>query len=233
MNASDLGAALEAFYASPHGLYAQKALSPYFRTARSERAYNILIVGYALPFIHAVRGARNVALMPEASLQAPAITPGVTFVPHREDGSLPFKAETFHRIFLIHCLEHAIFPGHLMREVSRCLTFAGKLTLFLPTKKAYTSTLFPQKTQEDLWNAKTFTTLLSESGLTEHKKSSALFFSNVCNTRRRHFALCFEHMFRHCNLNLGGSIEVIQATKHAKHAHPDRQWQTLMPQMSS
>lgn len=136
--------ALEAFHASPMGkrlVWHVKTLIPV--TPPQER---LLTIGFSAPLLDAIvkeeTDAQGAATFPKVGLEqhgqssgeAASITPMRTTLDMRTDGSLPFKTHPpFSTVVLLHSLEYAPYPQHLMREVWRVLKPGGLLLMVLPT----------------------------------------------------------------------------------------------------
>jgi SAM-dependent methyltransferase len=136
--------ALKTFHASSMGkrlVWHVKTLIPV--TPPQER---LLAIGFPSPLLDAVvteeLKARGAATFPKVGLEqhgqdsseTATITPMRTILELKAGGSLPLKAPAhFSTVVLLHSLEYAPYPQHLMREVWRVLKPGGLLLMVLPT----------------------------------------------------------------------------------------------------
>ena len=222
---------LDAFYASSAGLYTQKALLPYFSKRPLHKEDKCLAVGYVAPFLTALRATHKVALIPHDSGITPAITPDTTLLTYKEGGCFPLKENTFQHIFLIHCLESALYPAHLLREATRRLQPGGRLTLFVPqSKTCWRSDRFPWEANQT-WSPDRIKEQLEQNQLTLLKSNAALLFPSA--SKWNALMLPLEHTLRCMMLDMWGNMEIVQAAKMLSYTGQKPQERQLMPQLSS
>jgi SAM-dependent methyltransferase len=122
--------AVAAFYSSPLGEVAQRMLARRLAAAWPDvTGLDVLGFGYAGPLLAAVTGApcRVVNAFPAAQGAAPWPEEGPSACVLTEDERLPFMDAVFDRSILVHALEEAHRPHHLLREVWRVMAPEGRL----------------------------------------------------------------------------------------------------------
>jgi SAM-dependent methyltransferase len=128
---------LRAFYATPLGRVAREMLGRKVEEAWGDaRGLDVLGLGYATPFLEAVRAKarRTVAAMP--ATQGVEVWPGgegnqATLV---EETSLPFPNAMFDRVLAVHALEEADDPAAVLREIWRVMAPSGRLIVAVASR---------------------------------------------------------------------------------------------------
>jgi SAM-dependent methyltransferase len=122
---------LRTFYGEPAGALARRLLARRLDDAWGEAAgCDVLVVGYATPWLDAFIGARRVvAAMPGG--QGVELWPSVgrNRTVLVDDRRLPFAAGSFDRVLLVHALEEAEDAPRLLLEAVRALAPAGRIIL--------------------------------------------------------------------------------------------------------
>jgi len=120
---------LRAFYASPLGAAAREMVGRKVAEAWGDgRGLDVLGLGYATPFLDALRpkARRVLAVMPAA--QGVEVWPGGrgNLACLADEFSLPLPNALFDRILCAHALEESDAPLELLREVARVLAPSGR-----------------------------------------------------------------------------------------------------------
>ena len=128
---------LRAFYDAPLGQVVRRLMRRRLREIwGSVSGCRMLGIGYTTPFM---RPFMNEAL---CSVNAMPAAQGVTFWPDAgpgcvtlcEESELPFQAETFDRVLIVHGVECTGKLDAMMREVWRVMTGNGRLLLVVPNR---------------------------------------------------------------------------------------------------
>jgi SAM-dependent methyltransferase len=128
---------LRDFYQTPLGLVARRLLAQKIR-AKWPRLNGAVVMGFgfASPFLGSFRGEaqRICALMPEGqgALVWPAADRNMSVLV--EEQHLPLPDNCVDRMLIVHGLEVAERPGHVLREMWRVLTPNGRLMIIAPNR---------------------------------------------------------------------------------------------------
>jgi SAM-dependent methyltransferase len=129
---------LRDFYASPLGQLARRLLSRRLRRrCRPGRGETVLGLGFASPYLAAIRGdaERIGALMPAGQGALVWPSEGVVRSMLVEEERLPLADAVVARMLVVHCLEAAARERHLLREMWRVLKPEGRLLLVVPNRR--------------------------------------------------------------------------------------------------
>jgi SAM-dependent methyltransferase len=138
--AEDAGAFTQ-FYASPHGKVVIAALRARLRALwPGMPGASMLGLGYALPYLRIWRTEdrdRTLACLPAQIGPArwPRHRPNLACV--AEETRLPFPDLHFHRVLMVHVLEHAEHVRPMLREVWRVLKDDGRLLVVVPNRTGW------------------------------------------------------------------------------------------------
>ncbi|MDE2579668.1 MAG: methyltransferase domain-containing protein [Hyphomicrobiales bacterium] len=128
---------LRSFYASPLGLFAERALSRYLRTRWQNCAgLSVLGLGYAVPFIGQFReeAVRVAAFMPAEQGVVNWPAEGASSTALVDGGAIPLPDSCIDRVLLVHALEATEHPREMLSEIWRILTPGGRLVLIAPNR---------------------------------------------------------------------------------------------------
>ena len=128
---------LRDFYASPLGQVARRMIRRQVRGAWSNvGGMNILGIGYAPPFLSALRGEaeRTIAAMParQGVMHWPEDASGLTLL--ADEADLPFPDLFFDRVIMVHALECSDQVTPMMREIWRVMSGNGRLLVVAPNR---------------------------------------------------------------------------------------------------
>jgi SAM-dependent methyltransferase len=123
---------LRAFYATPLGRVTRQLISRKIQEAwQGGRGLDVLALGYATPFLDALRpgATRVVAAMPAAQgVEAwPAGLRNLSCLV--DEAALPMPNALFDRVLAVHALEESDSPLALLREVWRVLAPSGRVIM--------------------------------------------------------------------------------------------------------
>lgn len=123
-------AAVATFYGSPLGEAAQRMLARRVAAAWPDvTGLDVLGYGYAGPLLGGLTGGPRRIVNAFPAAQGAVVWPdeGLSACVLTEDERLPFMDAVFDRAILVHALEEAQRPQHLLREVWRVMAPEGRL----------------------------------------------------------------------------------------------------------
>ena len=123
-------AAVATFYGSPLGEAAQRMLARRVAAAWPDvTGLDVLGYGYAGPLLGGLTGGARRIVNAFPAAQGAVVWPdeGLSACVLTEDERLPFMDAVFDRAILVHALEEAQRPQHLLREVWRVMAPEGRL----------------------------------------------------------------------------------------------------------
>lgn len=129
---------LRQFYAGPLGRAAREMLGRKLAEAWGDaRGLDVLGLGYATPFLEAMRPAarRTVAAMPGAQGVEAWPSGGRNLACLADEAALPFPNALFDRVLVVHALEEATDPRALLREVWRVMAPSGRVILAAASRR--------------------------------------------------------------------------------------------------
>jgi SAM-dependent methyltransferase len=129
---------LQAFYATRRGQLARRLVNAQLRALWSEvRGETVVGLGYPIPFLPVLDGARTIAIMPAAQGCARWPAQAASRVILAREDELPLEDGAADRVLLAHALEHAADPRRLLREIWRVLADGGRLLLIVPNRAGF------------------------------------------------------------------------------------------------
>lgn len=207
---------LRNFYASPLGCVVNDALSEKITTHFTNMSNcRIAGIGYATPYLSSMRNNTKctLAFMPAAQ--------GVMNWPLHEANTatlvdehmLPLADSVLDRILVIHSLEHAVSPHHMLRELWRVLVPNGRLLIIVPNRRGLwawaESTPFGYGRP---FSRSQLTTLLHESMLSPVRWSQALHMPPFSKNRLKGWGDLCNRFGERLWPTFGGVI-LVEATK--------------------
>ena len=171
---------LRDFYATPLGQVARRLLTRNIRArCRGRTASTFIGLGFASPFLAPFRNevTRLGAFMPETqgALVWPSTGPVLSVLV--EEDRLPLPGNSVDCLLLVHCLEMALRPENLLREIWRVLAPEGRILIVVPNRRGVwartDNTPFGQGRPYSRWQ---LVTLLVQSLFTPVDWGGALYF---------------------------------------------------------
>lgn len=207
---------LRDFYATPLGQVARRVLSRRIRAHwRGTTGATFMGLGFASPFLAPFRNeaARIGALMPESqgALVWPNSGPVLSVLV--EEDRLPLPGNSIDRMLVIHCLEVAARPEHLLREIWRVLSPEGRVLIVVPNRRGVwarmDNTPFGQGRPYSRWQLES---LLAQSLFTPVEWSGALYFPPISRPMLLRSGPAWERLGARIASRIGGVI-VVEAKK--------------------
>jgi len=162
---------LKSFYASPVGSRVVSIVTTHLQRVWKKNT-PFLGVGYVIPFMQAMLSAsascqKQVGLLPKNTPQPDFIHPQQQWLHLPDSETFPVTSGEVDFIFLIHCLEQALYPQHMLREVWRTLKPEGRALIFLTrSTSAWTQEASSPFASKDIFNESEIKELVAQSHLT-------------------------------------------------------------------
>lgn len=207
---------LRDFYATPLGQVARRVLSRHIRSRwRGVHGGTLMGLGFATPFLAPFRNEvlRLGALMPEnqGALVWPNSGPVLSVLV--DEDRLPLPGNSVDRMLLVHSLEVAVRPEHLLREIWRVLTPEGRVMIVVPNRRGVwarmDNTPFGQGRPYSRWQLEK---LLVQSLFTPSEWSGALYFPPLAQPMLLRSAPAWERIGARAASRIGGVL-VVEAKK--------------------
>ena len=215
---------LRAFYRSPLGQVARRLVSGAISRFWEPQGLRVLGLGYATPYLSAVRepSERTLAFMPAAQGVVNWPVTGLSASALVDPVMMPLPDASIDRVLAVHALEAVESPAELLHEVWRILAPGGRLIVVTPNRRGLwariDTTPFGQGRP---YSRSQITHLLRETWFTPAGWGEALYVPPIARNWFLRSAVAWERTGATLSAPFAG-VHIVEATKQVYRAIPAR-----------
>jgi len=206
---------LRAFYRSPLGQVARRLVSGAISRFWEPQGLRVLGLGYATPYLSAVRepSERTLAFMPAAQGVVNWPVTGLSASALVDPVMMPLPDASIDRVLAVHALEAVESPAELLHEVWRILAPGGRLIVVTPNRRG----LWARIDTTPFGHGQPFSRsqlkgLMRETWFAPEGWAETLYVPPLCNRFLLRTAAAWERVGRGLGLPFSG-LHVVEATK--------------------